>query len=463
MDISAWRYYSCPAITDTYRCPGSDSSSWTSTYTNRTKIIKMRDYSYTDAPVYIKEFKAYLMTAYWKNLGHLDCTGFLTSTSLMGPWSPAGFNPAIEPGGIILLGAGYTVVSTDPPHVKVTVLSTDKRTAGSMGAPLFAQFDLVPGRKPMLQNSEGPRYDLTGMGIVNAGYIISDSHVTGSIPRKDIVWAFDLYDHGGSTTISNNMNGFHDVANGSAFLFPCSNGCGWFFTGILGQTNYGMALGPEGPSTAYVGYNAHLSTVSHDSPQTVASGLAISPSNAMNGLTPQNIPAALQGNSSFTVAGVFRRNAGTTYYGTFWTVGNGAPGTSWGLQYTPSDGSRLQLGMGTSGDHWLYDSTFTLPAGNWYFIACTVQANGATPVPHMWTGIGGALVDKIAGVSRTASSGSPSTAAPNVAAAPFTTGVEANASYASLFVYSRALSQAEVGLMYKTVKAKMAARGVTLQ
>jgi hypothetical protein len=81
----------------------------------------------------------------------------------------------------------------------------------------------------------------------------------------------------------------------------------------------------------------------------------------------------------------------------------------------------------------------------------------------MWTGIGGALVDKIAGVSRTASSGSPSTAAPNVAAAPFTTGVEANASYASLFVYSRALSQAEVGLMYKTVKAKMAARGVTLQ
>ena len=39
----------------------------------------------------------------------------------------------------------------------------------------------------------------------------------------------------------------------------------------------------------------------------------------------------------------------------------------------------------------------------------------------------------------------------------------AAASYAGLFVYSRALGQAEVGLMYTTLKAKMAARGVTLQ
>ena len=464
MDVSAWRYYSCPAITDTYRCPGSDSSSWTSTYANRTKIIKMRDYSYTDAPVYLKEFKAYLMVMYWKSPGFPDSTGFLTATSLYGPWMPVSVNHSIEPSGVVLLGAGYTVVSTNPPHIKVTMIGTDKRSPGIiMGAPLLTQWDLVLGRKSMLQNSEGPRYDLTGMGVVNAGYIISDSHVAGSIPRRDIVWAFDLYDHGGNLAISDNMNGFHDVANGSAFLFPCSNGCGWFYTGVLGQTNYGMTLGTEGPSTNYVGYNAHLSTVSHDSPQTVASGLAINSSNPLAGLSPQNIPAALQGNSSFTVAGVFRRNSGTTYYGTFWTVGNGAPGTSWGLQYTPSDGSHLQLGMGTSGDHWLYDTAFTLPAGNWYFIACTVQANGATPIPHMWTGIGGALVDKIAGVARTASSGSPSTAAPNVAAAPFTTGADSNASYGSLFVYSRALSQAEIGLMYNTVKAKMAVRGVTLQ
>jgi hypothetical protein len=39
----------------------------------------------------------------------------------------------------------------------------------------------------------------------------------------------------------------------------------------------------------------------------------------------------------------------------------------------------------------------------------------------------------------------------------------AGASYAGLFVYGRALGRAEAGLMYNTLKAKMAARGVTLQ
>jgi hypothetical protein len=457
MDISAWRYYTCPAITDTYRCDPAQSANWTATLANRTKVFKMRDYSYTDV-VYLKEFKAYLMVGY----ASIGGSAFITAPSLFGPWTFVQRNTAIEPSSVALPGVGYTVVSTDPPHIKLTMIGTDKSSPGTiMGAPLLTQWDLVAGKRAV--DPEGPRYLQIGRGPVNAGYIISDSHVPGSIPRKDIVWAFDMYDHGGNLTAPDNMIGFHDVANGSAFLFPCSNGCGWFYTGVLGQTNYGMTLGTEGPSTNYIGYNAHLSTVSHDSPQTIASGLAINSSNVLTGLTPQNIPAALQGNGSFTVAGVFRRNSGTTYYGTFWIVGNGTPGTSWGLQYTPSDGSHLQLGMGTYGDHWLYDSAFTLPAGNWYFIACTVQANGSAPIPHMWTGIGGALVDKIAGVSRTASSGSPSTAAPNVAAAPFTTGADSNASYASLFVYSRALSQAEIGLMYNTVKAKMAVRGVTLQ
>lgn len=78
-------------------------------------------------------------------------------------------------------------------------------------------------------------------------------------------------------------------------------------------------------------------------------------------------------------------------------------------------------------------------------------------------------MDEIAGVSRTASGGAP-TQTPNVAGAPFrlnadvsTTPASNNASYASLFIHSRARGQAEVTLMYNTVKAKMASRGVTLQ
>jgi hypothetical protein len=178
----------------------------------------------------------------------------------------------------------------------------------------------------------------------------------------------------------------------------------------------------------------------------------------------------MQGNGSYSVVGVFRRDAGTAYNVVpFWLAGSTGPGATIALGYAGADGSNLELGWGLYGDRWRYNSGFTLPAGNWYFIACTVQANGANPTAHMWMGIGGALVDKLAGISRTETGGSSATATPNVTAAPLRLGTDlgsgqtANASYASLFVYGRPLSQAEVGLMYTTMKAKMAARGVTLQ
>ena len=139
-----------------------------------------------------------------------------------------------------------------------------------------------------------------------------------------------------------------------------------------------------------------------------------------------------------------------------------------GLQYS-STGTNLELGWGTvSANRWRFNSGLSMVAGNWYFIACTVQANGATPIAQMWMGSDGALVDKIAGVSRAATGGGP-TQPPGVVAAPMSLGLypgsgsSVNASYAGLFVYNRALGQSEVGLMYRTVKAKMAARGVTLQ
>ena len=56
-----------------------------------------------------------------------------------------------------------------------------------------------------------------------------------------------------------------------------------------------------------------------------------------------------------------------------------------------------------------------------YFIACTVQANGATPTAHMWMGVGGSVADKLAGISRTSTGGTPAQT-PNVVAAPLTLG-----------------------------------------
>ena len=126
----------------------------------------------------------------------------------------------------------------------------------------------------------------------------------------------------------------------------------------------------------------------------------------------------------------------------------------------------LELGWGL-GNRWRYNSSWAMTNGLWYFIACTVQASGNTPLASMWVGENGALVDKIAGVSRTSSGGSPSPT-PAVALSPltlalYTNGRHVSASYGGLYVYSRVLGRAELGFVYQTLKADMARRGVTLQ
>jgi hypothetical protein len=312
----------------------------------------------------------------------------------------------------------------------------------------------------MMQGGENPRYNNVGGVVENAGYVLSDSHAAGTIPRKDLTWAFDFYDHGGNA--SSGINGFHDIANGSAYLAVCTNAsfCGFWNPG------QGSTLTSFGGTLSY-GYGARLTTMMSDNMQTVAD-TATKKYNSY--LTTLNAPAAIQGNGTYTVAGVFRYDGAGYNTVPLWTTGDtSGTNTAVFLGYAATDGSSLELGWGSvNANRWRYNSGFSLVAGNWYFIACTVQASGATPVAHMWMGVGGLLVDKIAGVSRASTGGSP-TQTPNVAAAPITIGLEpgqdytTNASYAGLFVYSRALGQAEAGLMYKTVKTKMAARGVTLQ
>jgi hypothetical protein len=330
--------------------------------------------------------------------------------------------------------------------------------------PVFAQWDLVLGRTPMLLGSESSRYRNVGGVVAHAGYIIADSHATGTIPGKDLVWAFDFYDHGGNA--ASTITGFHDVANGSAFLLPCRAGppvgCGW-------TSGQGVSLQTYGANLSDLGYGAYLSTMMHETSQTIAIGTAAT---TTAGLTPQNAPAAMQGNGTYTVAGVFRIDATGFDQVPFWATGDGAATNAQvALSYSNSTGGPLQLIWSNSAqfpnNRWMFNSGFTPTIGSWYFIACTVQANGATPIARMWTGIGGALVDKIAGVSRTQVGSATQT--PNVSATPLRLGMgtagthHTSASYAGLFVYSRALGRAEVGLMYQTVKAKMAAQGVTLQ
>jgi hypothetical protein len=460
LDVTKWQYYTCPAITDTYVCPGSNPANWTSTFANRTPIGPPVVGSIWSNPVaYIKEFKSYLMIG-----GMATGPAFAMAPAIQGPWEMFSASKTVQWGFMgAVLGVGYTVVSTNPPHVKLTTVS-DTNSYVMETTPVFAQWDLVLGRTPMLLGSESSRYRNVGGVVAHAGYIMADSHATGTIPGKDLVWAFDFYDHGGNA--ASTITGFQDVANGSAFLLPCRAGppvaCGW-------TSGQGVSLQTYGANLSDLGYGAYLSTMMHETSQTIAIGTAAT---ATAGLTPQNAPAAMQGNGTYTVAGVFRIDATGFDQVPFWATGDGAATNAQvSLSYSNSTGGPLQLIWSNSAqfpnNRWMFNSGFTPTIGSWYFIACTVQANGATPIARMWTGIGGALVDKIAGVSRTQVGSATQT--PNVSATPLRLGMgtggthHTSGSYAGLFVYSRALGRAEVGLMYQTVKAKMAAQGVTLQ
>lgn len=463
LDVSKWQYYTCPAITDTYRCPGSASSSWTSTFADRTPTGPPRGTMWGQVVAYIKEFKSYLM------VGADGGNVFATAPTIQGPWDLVTDNTSESWGFTApMLGAGHTVEGTNPPHVKLTMVR-DTSAYTSETTPFFAQWDLVLGRTPALNGGDDAIYrKISGnpavIQLVHAGLVISDSHAPGTIPRKDLVWAFDFYDHGGHVYGPDAQGfgtyGFHDIANGSAFLAPFSPGFGW-------TSGRGISLQAFGVSTWDAGYGAYLATTMHETPQTIAIGAA---NTTTSGLTLQNAPASMQGNGTFTVAGVFRFDSAGSNQVPLWTTGdNSGTNTMVALSYPNGSGGPLELGWGVNANRWRYNSGFSLVQGNWYFIACTVQANGTTPTAHMWTGVGGALVDEIAGVSRTSTGGTP-TQTPNVAATPLWMGMDtygathnAGASYAGLFVYGRALGRAEAGLMYNTLKAKMAARGVTLQ
>ena len=480
LDVTKWQYYTCPAITDTYRCPGSASSSWTSTFADRTQVARFTAPSYGGSFVgmnevfsiaYIKEFKSYLMSGYVQ-VGANSAPTFAWAPTIEGPWTlvlsakpianNSGSTTNIWPGALApSLALGYTVISTDPPRVQITTTSDDYTHTGQAG-PYFGKWDLVLGRTPMLQAGENPRYSNAVYQHMNSGLVFSDGHMPGSIPRKDLALAYDFYDHAGDTTPLN-VSGFHDLAKGGSFLTPCVTGgyCGAFYPGP------GTTLGTYGAKLEY-GYGANMSTVTHDQPQTIALSVTHS---ATAGLTPQNAPISMQGNGTFTVVSIFRYDSSSSGNRPIWVTGNtltSAQSVSLAYSYTDSNLS-LNWGGNATTDGWKwFHSSFTPTVGNWIFVASTVTANGSSPLAHMWVGVSGTLVDELAGVTYTTVWGSP-VATPAVTAAPLILGTDpnydatVNASYAGLFVYNRALTYPEVQLVYRSMKVKMAARGVTLQ
>lgn len=453
-----FEYYTCPTATAINRCPGNLSSSWTSTFASRTSTIEMSipngaTYVKPNAIfglAYVKEFHGYLATGYQNQGGSANAAAVLLwAPAAQGPWTlirsltpvtygiGAGSSVAMFPGFLSpTLAFGYTVVSSNPPEVKIT-LTADTADHDNRTTPLFGEVDLVLGQNTQF-SGEGARWTNTGNYVLNSGLIYSAANRVGTIPRKGLVGGYDFYDHGGDVNISDPYY-WRDLGTGSGnYIYPCTVvGCGSY---VPGQ---GMSIETFGAKLVD-GYNARMESSA-------------------------GVPTAMQGNGSYTVAGIFRCDGNSFANPSLWAAGTGAPTTTVSLNYASNCGL-LELGWGGMGfDRYRFLSAFNMTASNWYFIASSVQANGATPVAHVWVGVGGALVDEIAGVSYAASAGSP-TATPNVASTPFKLGlVDANQSaggdqsYSGLWIYDRPLTRQEIGQMYRTVKSVWTKRSVTIQ
>ena len=457
LDVTKYQYYTCPSISDTYKCPGSDPASWSPNYADRTEIgppVKL--WIWSNPVTYIKEFKSYLMVA-----GVGDGMVFLTAPNIQGPWTfvKAHFNTGQGFGFTApVLGVGYEVVTSSPPRIKLTMASDRTDLDSShQGSLRFDQFDIVLGRTPT-NGLNTNQFIVPGYGTLGAPLIYSDSHAPRTIPRKGLELGFDFYDHAGLSP-SSGIVGMRDYAKDGIMMVPCHGPglCDWHMGHGISSQSFGVQI-------VNTGYQASMTTMRHEFPQTSAIAAA---NTTTAGLTPANAPAAMQGNGTYTVVAVLSRTSGTDQQTPLWSTGVNSDSASSmiALSYPNATGV-LELGWGL-GNRWRYNSSWAMTNGLWYFIACTVQASGNTPLASMWVGENGALVDKIAGVSRTSSGGSPSPT-PAVALSPltlalYTNGRHVSASYGGLYVYSRVLGRAELGFVYQTLKAEMARRGVTLQ
>jgi hypothetical protein len=229
---------------------------------------------------------------------------------------------------------------------------------------------------------------------------------------------------------------------------------------------HGTNMANYGIQTGNPGYAGHFNTFAVDS-----TGFT----------TPATAPSAMLGNGSYSVVGVYRYEGVTNYRtGGIWSAGTASSGDNTAVSLGQLSGNLILDWNGFNSPRYHYVSNFTFPNfTNWYFVAVTVQAQtggcGASCVPTAKIWVGGAatpglLSDVNAGVSY-ASVNSPSTKTPNVSTGPFVIGINGTGSgqdssvmsYATVMVYGRALTYPEVQMMYRSMKAKMAVRGVSLQ
>ena len=486
MDSSAWTYYTCPEMTQNYRCAGSNPVNWTSAFDKRTPVVYLSYYlgpfasTFTNlySVLYLKEFGSYVMAGITQ---YSPMTiDFAWAPTIQGPWTTfhktkTGTAGTIATTGFVNFVAlvpalGYNVLGTKPPHVQVGSSWNDY--FGYLASPQMAIWDFVLGKQTY--GGETFASENWTRFISGANYQFSDGHLTGSFPRDGLVWSFDFLDQGKDSKVTN-WPFFVDRGNNSAVATPCDNAyavataCGYMNSG------HGTSMNAYGIQTNVnaSGYGGHF----HTAPGSTNLGVI------------QNAPDAMQGNGSYSVVGVYRYEGATEFGrpGGIWSTGAVSSGDNTMIEFNQVNG-KVELDWGaTDKPHYQYLANFSFPnLTNWYFIAVTVQAqtgcgSNCTPAAKIWVGgavTPGMLTDVNAGIGYTAAGGttpSVSSKTPNVVAGPLVLGLNVRGNTysglgeptimttATTMVYSRALTAQEVQLMYRSMKSKMQERGVTLQ
>ena len=473
MDIGCWQYYTSPTANLSYRSPGGVASSWTSTFSNRTPIVNIDYYtgpynvtqcSNIFSVEWMKDLSAYLLSSL--NIGTsstINHTCFMSAKSVQGPWTwfhqgPATTTPDV---GFIstVIPTYYNLVS--PGNIEVGTEADSYRPGNSVGTPQFTIWNFANGRNVF----GGANYSYTDRVsyVSNAGYQFSDGHIPFSFPQNGLVWGFDFLDAGlnsGQTT----WPYFIDSGNNTDVMISCDIGYGLYGNcGFMnnshgtGMNNYGITMNQNSNQ-----YGGHFQT------SLLSGNFAFGVRNA----------TTLQGNSSYTVAGVYRMEALTNFSrpGGLWSTGDPTSVSDNPLVELNQVNGTLQLDWGgTAASHYHYVGTVTLALNNWYNVIVSVQAatGGNCPVAHVWVGVGGALVDALAGASCVAV-GSPATKTPNVAASPLVIGLNSYTASgdlgepfigtnATLMVYNRAFNVVDAQFWYNSMKKKAKDRGITLQ
>lgn len=455
LNAADWRYYTCATVVG---CDPTNNANWTATYANRTQTTYL---SYSGGPAqgspqfiagysitYLKEFDSYLMGA--------NSTDMSWAPSIFGPWTKFAERYNDIPGNFLtpIPAIGYNVISTSPPHIELTFFANNY--LGGEGSPYVTQWDLVDGKRDTGDAFQvSPTFPRTGCCFgspIGAGYQFSTGNVAGSFPRKGLVWSFDLLDFGVAAG-AGQFPYWKDRGGTRAVIASCTDGS---FSGptLCGSVNSGRGTQIDGGpwlSMHDAGYPAQWRVFPSEAPLFGVSA----------------VPTWMLGNSSYSVIQVVRYEGGNSPR-PLWSAGAGSA-----VSLDHFNGLLALDFSNQGGNHWRYVSNFTFPnTSNWYFIATTVAANGSgCPNTSIWVGgaaVAGTLKDTVAGVSCTVSPSAGPSATPSIGSGPFVIGMgessqSATLSFATLMTYSRALSSPEVQMAYRSMKAKMALRGITVQ